>query len=137
MKLIHVFMVTSMVCVLAGWAMTYKRFDDRMQMAKTNAHFVGAVRVAKDHTSAEAAPLSASQWASNFNQGSSDAPNGGPAFIVNNNGNRTTGAVGVAVDNFGTRVLVIRPEYLTLSAQRAVIQDGNVDVSSVKRRRQR
>lgn len=129
---LQVMILISIICVLGGWATTYNRFQDRMNTAKTNAHFLSAINMVKvNHEES----LSASQWAGQLNSGALHAMNGGPAFIINNAGNRVTGAIGVAVDDYGAEVHIVRPDYLTLSSIRAVIRNGQVTFNRIRRRR--
>jgi len=132
---LQVIVIIAVACVLFGWTVTFKHFTDRMNTAKTNAHFLSAVTMVKNTVNESEHSLSASQWVGRLNSRALTATNGGPAFIVNDAGNKVTGAIGVAVDNYGADVHVVRPAYLGLRSIRAVVRDREVTFIRVRRHR--
>ncbi len=99
----------------------------RRDMAHAHSNFTEALRAAQlsltSRTIDEDAPLPANtgEWIALFNH-HTEAPGGGPAFIVNKKGNPATGAVGVASTNFGTELHLTRPAFQILSEHQSVVK---------------
>ena len=106
-------------------------------MAQSHAHFTEAVQLARQsispdssgarYVTADGVPTTASHptntgaWISTFSRTAKHAPDGGPAYIVNNTGSDKTGAIGVSATNYGKEVRITRPAYLGLQAQSATV----------------
>ena len=59
------------------------------------------------------------------------APEGGPAFIANNNGSAITGAIGVATTGFGKTVILTRPSYGGLKDSSVTIKKPSLLASEI------
>ncbi|MEM9622346.1 MAG: hypothetical protein AAF993_11895 [Pseudomonadota bacterium] len=114
----------SALAVLA--AISHAQIDARLRMVATQFNFSEAVHVAQQTLANPAAtehvPVSTGEWIALFNQQVDAAPEGGPAFIVNKQGNPATGAVGVSATNFGKEVHLTRPAYAVLNEHTTVVR---------------
>ena len=89
----------------------------RYNMAAAHAHFVQAVRIAKRTLQSPnpairaQAPRSTGEWISEYHGYMRNAPAGGPAFVVNSEGDLHTGAIGVSATAYGAQLQITRPAY--------------------------
>ena len=104
---------------------THDALQTRLKMAATHAHFVQAVRWAKQEIKhaggSDETPRSTGEWISFYHRAIRAAPHGGPAFVVAEDGDAGTGAVGVSATDYGARLVVTRPAYGKLETMRITI----------------
>ena len=136
---IRVTVLTIALSVLVvGW-ISYE-LNMRFKMALAHAHFAEAVARAHEHIEATRTgegrrhftadgvptlgglPQSTGEWIAYYHNFMRSAPGGGPAFVVNAEGNPATGAIGVSATNYGTEVHLTRPAYRGLKAHRVVVR---------------
>lgn len=113
----------------AIWVMT--ALDERLNMARTHAHFTEATQLVAQTIEMDAQPTlqfdadgvpslnsvpnNTGAWISALHAvAAAEAPRGGPAFIVNGAGSATTGAIGVTATAYGQQVTIRRPAFGTL-----------------------
>ena len=103
---------------------TYRNYAQSVQMSKMAVHFVEAVEFAekeyiKDKVEMLAGngstkPSTTAGWVELFIENCNVAPSGGQGFLPGNQGDSTTGAIGVSVTDDGATVVLARPLYQTL-----------------------
>ncbi len=129
-----------LVVVLLSW-ISYE-LNARFKMARTHAHFAEAVRIAEENVGLNASlaptttdnskpenvnqPRSTGEWISLYNNKVKFAPGGGPAFIVNVQGNPATGAIGISATNYGTELHITRPAYRSLKTHKVVVTPSHM-----------
>ncbi len=119
--------VTGVLVIAALAATSIWQMNARLRMVTTQFNFSEAVYTAQQKLTARTLdpaaklPASTGEWIALFNRQVPFAPDGGPAFIVNKQGNPATGAVGVSATDFGREVRLTRPAYGTLTEQVAVV----------------
>jgi hypothetical protein len=69
----------------------------------------------------EGAPSNTGEWISLFSTRATSVPGGGPAYIVNRDGSKLTGAIGFSATNYGGEVHISRPPFLGLRGQKVII----------------
>ncbi len=124
--------------LVVGW-ISYE-LNMRFNMALAHAHFADAVARAHEHIEASRTgegrqhftaegvptlgglPRSTGEWIAYYHKFVRSAPGGGPAFVVNADGNPATGAIGVSATNYGTEVHLTRPAYRGLKAHKVVVR---------------
>ena len=123
-----------LVLCLTLWA-KYE-LDTRFQMALTHAHFTEALQLSKknmvlaSNSENDTQPRNTGEWIALFNTRARHAPKGGPAYIVNSNGNAGTGAIGVSATNYGESVELSRPAFHKLTAHKVIVAPDSVQHDS-------
>lgn len=117
-----------LVIGLSLWA--HHQIDSRFQMALTHAHFTEALHLSKKNMNFESMsntdrqPRNTGEWIGLFNESARFAPMGGPAFVVSNEGNAKTGAIGVSAINYGESVEIFRPGFKSLAPHKVIVSPG-------------
>ncbi|MEM7097262.1 MAG: hypothetical protein AAF541_03310 [Pseudomonadota bacterium] len=120
---------------------TSRQVQMRLGMVQTHIAYTEAYRISRDmlvqHSvgAQEQAPESSGAWISRIKTNTNDsihlAPGGGPAFILNNQGNSLTGAIGVTATNYGRDLILTRPAFYKLSSQSTTIRQVEVVTQAV------
>ncbi len=121
-------LITGLLLTAALAGVCGYQVENRLKMVATQFNFVESVQMARDHMNAatlkaeSGLPGSSGAWIALFNQKVPFAPEGGPAFIVNKQGNPKTGAIGISATDFGQELRITRPSYAILTEQTAVVR---------------
>ena len=138
-------LLATIVCIATLlWATN--AIHQRANMAQVHANFTHAIQTVKgkasqqdssgQHFTADGIPTVATlptntgAWISEFSRKVDKAPEGGPAYIVNNTGSDMTGAIGVTATNYGKEVRITRPPYRDLESYTATVTADQVELSS-------
>ena len=119
-----------LVIGLSLWA--HHEINTRFEMALTHAHFTEALSLSKKNmklasdSEADTQPRTTGEWIALFNQSARHAPMGGPAYVVSNQGNSMTGAIGVSATNYGESVELYRPGFKTLEPRKVTVSPGGL-----------
>ena len=119
-----------LVIALSLW--THHEINTRFDMALTHAHFTEALQLSKKNmklssdAERDTQPRTTGEWISLFNQSARHAPMGGPAYVVSNQGNSMTGAVGVSATNYGEAVELYRPAFKTLEPKKVIVSPTGI-----------
>ncbi len=139
--LVELMIVVAIIGIISAVTIpVFQGYTNRAQMAKVNAHFDEAVRIARsEHARAQLnislgltspLPADAAAWIAAFNENAAEAPGGGPAFIAADAGDAATGAIGVAVTD-AQNTVIIRPAFRDLVGFRAEVSRQGVEVTEI------